>query len=343
MKHEMNDQDLRAVRAQIEGEETHPDLDLDLFPYVDGALPPDRRAVVDAHLDTCARCREDVADLAAVQPRRPGHHARRWPYAVAAALVALLLAAGVLLRQRDTTQPQTVTATAPQDGGWAANEPAVSTDSVHPPVPPSMTATAEPRRPSYARDEWEKLVHAARTGTRLAMPAILQAIRPGADRLRGRPERSVAALKPAGVVVETPRPTFRWPAPDGARSVVSVFDGRREVVRSEPRIGPTWQPSRDLPRGVTYTWEVEVEKEGSIEILPSPPTPAAQFRVLDRAAVVELDEARREHAGDHLLLGLLYAKAGLDEHARAELQRVDEPDAATAQRLLKDIDAWSGS
>ncbi|MEA2490325.1 MAG: hypothetical protein QOH21_2117 [Acidobacteriota bacterium] len=342
MTHQIDDHDLRAIRAQVEGEPAHPDLDLELFPYVDGTLPPERSASVDEHLEICARCREDVEDLRAVQPRRAGHHARRWPLALAASLLAVAIAAGMMMR--DQQRPATLAPRTASIAGPSTTPVPLPVPAVRPPLPsPDGTATAAPlKRPSYARREWEKLVHAARAGTHLVMPAVLQAIRPAADRLRGAPQNSVAGLHPAGVVVETPRPMFTWPARGGARSVVSVFDGRREVVRSEPSAAPRWQPSHDLPRGVTYTWEVEVEQEGQVQILPSPPTPPAQFRVLDRAAVVELDEARREHGDDHLLLGLLYAKAGLDEDARVELQRVPEADAAVARRLLEDIGSWNG-
>ena len=333
MKRDLSEADVRALRSQLEGERDHPDLEQELFLYVDGTLPPERQAAIEIHLESCARCREDVTDLFAVRPA-DAHEARRWPsYAAAAALLAALIGGGSMLVLREPAKPAAVTAVKPVPVP-APRQPA--------PAPAVVTTTAPPARPAYARTEWEKLVRAARDGSRLVMPAVLQAIRQGSERLRGTQNES-GPMQPAGVVVETQRPLFTWPKRDGSRAVVSVFHGRREVARSEPRAEARWKPNRDLPRGVTYTWEVEVEKEGQVEILPAPPTPPAQFRVLDSDTLVEIDQARRDHADDHLLLGLLYAKAGLDDRAREELQRVDPRDAETARRLLADIDTWDSS
>lgn len=330
MKRDVSEADVRALRVQLEGEPDHPNLEEELFLYADGTLPPERHAAVDAHLATCARCREDVNDLLAVRTQ-PAREARRWPYAAAAAILAALIGAGSWFATREE-------APAPRPIVVVKQPPAQPQRPAE--VPVIITTTTEPPKAGYARREWDSLVRAARTGTRLVMPVVLQTLRPGSDHLRGRNDASYT-LRPAGVVVETQRPTFTWRAREGARAVVSVFEGGREVVRSEPRTEPRWKPHRDLARGVTYTWEVELEKEGQVEILPSPPAPQARFRVLDEDARVELDAARREHANDHLLLGLLYAKNGLDEEAKQELQQVEDPrDADTARRLLRDIDTW---
>ncbi|HEY0141764.1 MAG TPA: zf-HC2 domain-containing protein [Thermoanaerobaculia bacterium] len=340
MKRDLSEADVRAIRSQLEGERDHPDLERELFLYVDGTLPPERQVAIEVHLESCARCREDVADLYAVRPGDP-QAVRRWPsYAAAAALLAALIGGGSLLMLREPAKPAAVATAkplplpAPQQTAPAPGpvpEPAVVAET---PVPPAQRG--------YSRREWEKLVRAARAGSKLVMPAVLLSIRQGDEHLRGTQNES-GPMHPTGIVVETQRPLFTWPKREGARAIISVYHGRREVARSEPRAEPRWKPNRDLPRGRTYTWEVEVEKEGQVEIMPAPPTPPAQFHVLESEALVELDEARRKHADDHLLLGILYAKAGLDDQAREELQRVAPGDAETARRLLADIDTWDSS
>lgn len=47
----------------MSGMTEHPELDLSAF--VDGALPPAERAAIAVHLDGCARCRAQIADLEA--------------------------------------------------------------------------------------------------------------------------------------------------------------------------------------------------------------------------------------------------------------------------------------
>jgi hypothetical protein len=88
-------------------------------------------------------------------------------------------------------------------------------------------------------------------------------------------------LAPAGVVVTSARPLFTWPAPPGARSVVEIFAGETEVMRSAELGTDRWRTTRDLPRGVTYTWTVRVEHDGSAQVLPAAPSPVARFHVLD--------------------------------------------------------------
>ncbi|HEX6099470.1 MAG TPA: zf-HC2 domain-containing protein [Thermoanaerobaculia bacterium] len=314
----MNDEELdrhvRAIAAQL-GEDEHPDLETELFAYAEGTLPRDRTARVTAHLQDCARCREDVADARALATAAPRRAARAWvPLAAAALLAALAL---LFLVTRDDPAPA--------------------------PAAPVRPRIAEPRRPPeerrYARAEWEALVRDARAGAPMPMPRALASLQQPPAVLRGPDGGEAGSLAPAGIVIETRRPQFRWPAREGAHAIVTVFDGEREVARSGERTGSRWTIDRDLPRGVVYTWQVELDRGGAIAILPEPPAPPAQFRVLDAAAAQELDAARRED--DPLLLGLLYARAGLADEARAELARVTRAeDAAAARRIRDEIAAW---
>jgi hypothetical protein len=109
------------------------DLEFELGDYADGSIAPDRRAIVEQHLDTCAACRALVADLqtmyaatrvldapvpspqvwtriaAAIdaEPRRAsawrwlGRDASAWRPALSAAAVAVVLLGGSWLAFRD--------------------------------------------------------------------------------------------------------------------------------------------------------------------------------------------------------------------------------------------------
>jgi hypothetical protein len=144
---------------------------------------------------------------------------------------------------------------------------------------------------------------------------------------------------PSGVVIESTRPRFEWKAPN-VSSTVTIFSGDREIARSTPTTAGRWTPSRDLTRGLTYTWEVQFEKDGELQILPAPPAPPARFHVLDATTHDELEAARREHPSDPLFLGLLYARAGLVDAAIAELRRVRDPaDAVVARRVLSQLES----
>jgi hypothetical protein len=174
----------------------------------------------------------------------------------------------------------------------------------------------------------------------LAMPKVLRSLRGGEDVLRGEEEDRVR-LSPVGVVVESQRPRLTWDAPDGATSVVVVYAGERELMRSPSLRTTSWMPLIYFERGMTYTWELQIQTRGGLQIVPSPPAPAARFHVLDARTADELEAARAQYAGDPLLLGVLYARAGLEERARAELARVAGPEREVAQQRLREIDAWS--
>lgn len=312
----MNDEDLgrhvRALEAQLEDQ--HPDLETELFAYAEGALPPDRSALVAEHLRECARCREDVEDARQLAPRSQPRS--RWPMVTVVA--ASLAAVALLLMTRDDVQ---------------------RTPAPHNPVLQTATipSTAAPTPPRYARAEWDALVRDARAGKPFALPRELTSLRGEAYVLRGV-GGDAARLVPAGVIVESSRPELQWTAPKNARSVVTIFAGDSEVARSGELQANRWRPDRDLPRGVTYTWQVELRVGDDIQIVPAPPAPPARFRIIDAATAAALDAAKRAHPNDPLLLGLLYARAGLVSDARETLGRVTGAgDLAAGQRVISEL------
>ena len=298
--------------------------------FARGDLGDEDLSGVLAHLETCPSCaqtgrehvRRDVVALRADFMAEPqtSRTSRAWIIGLAAAAAVMLVILGLLTRA--PSMPD-----APPLG-----PPVVSTK----PTVPAL-------RPGYGRAEWDAIVRAARAGEPVPMPRELRKLRRPADSFRGPGDPAGSGQpSPSGVIVETTRPTFTWNTRSGDRSTVLVLAGDREVARSESLTTATWRTPLDLPRGVTYTWQVEVDRNGEFVIVPSPPARPAQFHILDAATQAEIEAARRQHPSDPLFLGIIYARAGLIDEARTELRRVREgADVVTAQRLLHDLDSWS--
>lgn len=302
----------------------HPNLETDLFRYVDGALSFDEQERVEAHLGVCDRCDAEVADLraaaAALQAMKPHRSSSRY-ILPAAALLAAATIAGVLLF-RPLAEPAT------------PNEPPLTR---RPPVaridPPPLEAA--PR----LKPEWEALVTGALRAGQVVMPAVLAEIRTPPETLRGEAKARRDAVSPAGVVVDTDRPTFSWPAWEGAESVVIVYNGDEELEASGPLRTNRWTPAKPLPRRVPLVWQVEMRRGGASTILPEPPDPPAIFRIIDGASFQEIEAARRTEPTNDLLLGLLYARAGVKDRATEALRRhaAKHPETET---VLRSVESW---
>jgi len=154
-------------------------------------------------------------------------------------------------------------------------------------------------------------------------------------------------LSPVGTAVEVDRPVFRWEPLRGASTytvVVSTTDFQTtdfQEVASSPRLSATeWKPSRPLPRGAAYLWQVRALRDGQEVTSPKPPEPEARFRVLDPEQAAELSKARQTYRS-HLLLGILYAKAGLLDDAEKELEALKglNQDSPFVKDLLNSLKA----
>jgi hypothetical protein len=80
---------------------------------------------------------------------------------------------------------------------------------------------------------------------------------------------------------------------------------------------------------------------GEEVVSPLPTAPDAQFKVLEEAQAEELKQARQSHPRSHLLLGALYARAGLFDDAEREFRALVQknPRSRLAQKLLRDVRA----
>jgi hypothetical protein len=184
----------------------------------------------------------------------------------------------------------------------------------------------------------QTLVKTALTSGRLKMPRWFADIAGSDGALMGGAEReSFRLTSPVGTATRTDRPAFHWTPLPGATSYrITVSDSNfKTVAGSESISGTEWIPSHPLKRGVIYSWEVTAIKDGKEITAPAPPAPEASFRVLDSANLTELEEASRENGDSHLLLGILYANAGLLDDAEREFQLLANanPDSSVPGRL----------
>jgi hypothetical protein len=100
-----------------------------------------------------------------------------------------------------------------------------------------------------------------------------------------------------------------------------------------------WTPGKPLARGHVFNWMVEAVKDGRRVRAPSLDKPYASFRVIDDHQVAELREAKQKWPGSHVLMGVLYARAGVREGAAKEFEALlaENPDSALAKKLLSGV------
>jgi len=195
------------------------------------------------------------------------------------------------------------------------------------------------------RREWKALVDGALATRSLAPPGVLRDLRPAPGSLRAgsRAAQPDGTLQPAGAVVESDRPRFSWAAVNGAKRYrVIVYGQGREAARSDALAGTSWQPSAPLVRGAAYEWQVIASTPHGDVVLPPPEARRALIRILSAEDEREIAQARRERPQDRLLLGLLYARAGVADRAEDELRAyaASNPRSPEAAALLHSVAHW---
>ena len=185
-------------------------------------------------------------------------------------------------------------------------------------------------------DDWperyRQLAQQAWQADRIARPAALNGLGSASAALMGQGQESgFALIEPAGKVVFTDRPTLRWQPLAGAQSyqVELVNEQYETVAQSEALTSATWQVPQSLARGRVYSWQVKASKDGAIIKAPQPPTPLARFRVTGQKEFAEIQDARTRFGSSHLLLGQLYAQAGLLDEAEREFRALQKANPAS--------------
>jgi hypothetical protein len=153
---------------------------------------------------------------------------------------------------------------------------------------------------------------------------------------------------PFGEATSETRPKFTWQPLAGAigYTVAIVDQGLRPVQHSPGLRATTWRPRRALAHGRTYLWQVTATLRGGSKVVASSPSPSeATLRILPRKLADEIAHFQRGHRDAHLVLGVLYAQAGMLTEGASELRQVPSGDSfyGVARRLLESLSSRSGT
>jgi len=190
--------------------------------------------------------------------------------------------------------------------------------------------------------EYRRMAEDALSNQRAPKSPLLAGLsRRGSSLMGGDDEgRLFAVIEPAGKVMLTDRPAFKWTRLGGADGyVVEIYDAQFKLVSSSPLLRDVNWTLPHLARGQVYSWQVKAISGGQELIAPRPTAPQAKFRILDQATAAEIARARRDYASSHLLLGLLYARAGLLAEAEQEFRALQKanPDSGAARKLMASV------
>lgn len=151
-----------------------------------------------------------------------------------------------------------------------------------------------------------------------------------------------ALQTPVGKVIRENQPVLRWKSLSEAASYqVAIVDEKFRVVEQSGKLTSTsWKPSKPLPRGANYSWQVTATRnDGTETVSPSSPAPQARFRVIEQNLYDDLQRLENSRSKSHLALGVLYAKAGLKQEARREFEKLvrQNPNSKLARQLLQGV------
>ncbi len=191
--------------------------------------------------------------------------------------------------------------------------------------------------------EYDARIEAALRSGNISISPEIGRVRTASGTLMGS-EGDRAGLKvvsPLGKVMVSDRPTFSWSAvPDAESYTVEIFDANfSRVASSQPLKTNRWQPPAGLPRGREYSWQVSAIKGGETLKAPVRPAPEAKFFVLSQEKLDAIDRAKRSYGRSGLVMGLVYAEAGLLDEAEREFATLlkRNPGSEQIKRLLNKV------
>jgi hypothetical protein len=287
-----------------------------------------------------------------------GSHGPRFGFAALAVLL-LLSASGIFWLARRDSPAEIAGNNAPQNENGtdlpraASPEPAARPSSVTNPSPSPAIAPENKNTAPADRDgdlsnqtpAFSPEVRQALLTERLNLPAELAQLKNQSGKLMGGdPEQVPFALAaPVGIIIQSDRPRFAWRALAGATSYsVNVYDTNYGPVAASPPLAETvWQIDRPLARGKTYLWQVTAVKDGQEIKSPVRPAPDARFKILEAQKLSEIAEAKRRFPDSPLVIGILYARAGLLAEAEREFQKEinKNPQSKAARNFLRQVRA----
>jgi len=331
--------------------------------YVDKNLAGDELQFVTDHLSGCEQCAFAVDDLRAFRNQIAPSLDREYgpasampvvretwrqrfvslfrvspvPVFGAAALAILLLSfiGWTVWRTRKEEKSEVAVAPTPSLQPSPSVAPSLEVQPEPAPVVAQLNDGAVP--PAY-----QELVRKALTSQRIERSSQLQGLtRPPSSLMGGNEKQEFSILGPAGTVLMSDRPGFRWSKLEGATGyVVEVYDEQfKRVMTSQELTTLSWSSTQSLSRGQVYSWQVKAVKDGQEVTVPRPPAPQAKFRVIDQTRLDEILKAKRAYGSSHLTLALLYAKAGLLNEAEQELRVLQRanPQSEIVRKLLRQV------
>jgi len=157
-----------------------------------------------------------------------------------------------------------------------------------------------------------------------------------------------ALLGPFGEATSETRPEFSWqPLPGAKHYSVAIVDAALHPVQRSPALHKTvWRPRRPLRPGRTYLWQVTATLHGGAKVVAAEPAPSeAVLRIVPVKLTDEMARFRKDHQDSHLVLGALYAQAGMLSESEAELKQVrpGDPSYKTARALLESLSSTGPS
>lgn len=192
--------------------------------------------------------------------------------------------------------------------------------------------------------QYEGKIKAALTAQTVEISPDIKTLKSAGGILMGNADGGVpfALSNPIGKIIQTARPQFRWqPLKDAESYTVNIYDENfNKIAASEPLRNNQWTIDTPLKRGKIYQWQVTAALKTGEEIKsPIRPAPDAKFKVLDAAKANEIEQARKRYRNSHLLIGILYANAGLLDEAAGEFQMLlkKNPKSDLARKLLRKI------
>lgn len=148
-------------------------------------------------------------------------------------------------------------------------------------------------------------------------------------------------LAPVNIVIESDRPLFQWQGLDGVATFkVTIFDENlNKIAESESVNTNQWKTNPALRRGQTYIWQVRASANNQELVAPAPGSPRVKFKVLEQAKIAEIENTKKTNGKSHLVMGILYADAGLLKEAEREFTALlkANPQSTVARRLLQSV------
>jgi hypothetical protein len=341
----------------------HPSLD-ELADFVDGVNKETYGLDIASHVRACVACAGEVTGLRALsaeievdRARRPvlapapivlspqfgSKRIRLRPWLSYAAAAAVVLAVGtVVVRESARPAPVSVANGAIPVGSPAIQPVATLADGG---LNVTLTNDGQVKGIETLDPASRELVRSVVVTHLVPMPTVLSALVSPRDHLMGSASAAtpLRIVSPAGVVIETDRPTLTWTSIPGATEyrVVIVNSALDVVAESGVLHGLSWMPTEPLARGAMYHWQVTARTEAGAVTAPAPPAPEARFKVLDRARFDRLSAATKTHPQSHLLAGTLCVEAGLLERAEREFAALAavNPGSPIAAALLEQTKA----